>query len=211
MPERRRPAIFLSVLVAAMLAATVTASVASASPEWHFNGTLLSYGTQETVTAEATAASLTVPGLTTTCEPFVFELKVENLLGGPGVGEVTGVPLTSCHTNSAFCTVETAAAEDLPWPVHLTTIGGEHYFVIEGIKISFLYGGELCALGETVVTIKGSAGGLVNDSTHTVTFNSTTMATVGAQLKALGQKVELKGTFSWFPTGSKAGSPLTVL
>jgi len=194
-----------------MLAATVTASVASASPEWHFNGTLLSYGTQETVTAEATAASLTVPGLTTTCEPFVFELKVENLLGGPGVGEVTGVPLTSCHTNSAFCTVETAAAEDLPWPVHLTTIGGEHYFVIEGIKISFLYGGELCALGETVVTIKGSAGGLVNDSTHTVTFNSTTMATVGAQLKALGQKVELKGTFSWFPTGSKAGSPLTVL
>lgn len=209
--RRRSSALFLSILVGAVLAAAVSASAASASPEWHFNGTLLPYTTQETVTAEATAASLTVPGLTTTCEPFVFELEVENLLGGPGVGEVTGVPLNNCYTNSKFCTVETAGAESLPWPVHLTTIGSEHYFVVEGVRISFFYGGELCALGETLVTIKGSAGGLVDDSSHAVTFNATTMAAVGAQLKAFTQKVELNGTFSWFPTGAKAGLPLTVL
>jgi len=211
MRNGRRASVLLPVLLGVLLGAAATASLAEASPEWHFNGTLLPYMTQETVTAEATAASLTVPGLTTTCEPFVLELKVENLLGGPGVGNVTGVHLNKCHTNSEFCTVETASASGLPWPVHLTTIGSEHYFVIEGIKISFLYGGELCALGETLVTIKGSAGGLVDDSTHKVIFNSTTMATVGAQLKALSQNIELNGTFSWFPTGSKAGTTLTVL
>ncbi|MGH2974732.1 MAG: hypothetical protein ACRDLL_07690 [Solirubrobacterales bacterium] len=210
MHERRRARVFLSVLVGVVMAA-VSASAASASPEWHFNGTLLPYTTQETVTAEATAASLTFPGLTTTCEPFVFELEVQNLLGGPGVGEVTGVPLSNCHTNSKFCAVETAEAENLPWPVHLTTIDSEHYFVIEGVTLTFLYGGELCALGETFVTIEGAAGGLVDDSTHSVTFNSTTMTAVGAQLKAFSQKTELNGTFSWFPTGTRAGLPLTVL
>jgi hypothetical protein len=211
MRKRKAASVLLPALLVVLLATAVSASPAAASPEWHFNGTLLSYGTQETVTAEATEASLTIPGLTTTCKPFVFKLTVENLIGGPGVGTVTGVPLPSCHTNSEACTVETATASGLPWPMHLTTIGSEHYFVIEGIKISFLYGGEECVLGGVIVVVKGAAGGLVDDSNHTVTFDSTTMQTVGAQLKALSQLIDLNGTFSWFPTGSKAGATLTVL
>lgn len=209
MRTRRNPGVVLLVLLTALLATAVAASAAEASPEWHFNGTLLPYQTQETVTAKATKASLTLPGITTTCEPFTFELEVKNLLGGPGVGEVTGLPLTNCYTNGV-CTVEAVMAENLPWPVHLTTIGGEHYFVIEGIEILFVYGNPMCALYETEVLVEGTAGGLVDDTAHTVTFNSTTMATVGAQLLTFGWPTEFKGTFSWVPTGG-ASSPLTVL
>lgn len=209
MRKRMTIAVFLPSLLAALLAAAVAASAAQASPEWHFNGTLLTYQSQETVTAEATKASLTLAGITTTCEPFIFELKVKNLLGGPGVGDVTGLPLTNCHTNGV-CTVEAVTAENLPWPVHLTTIGGEHYFVIEGIEILFVYGNPFCALYETEVLIDGTAAGLIDDTAHTVAFSPTTMATVGAQLLAFGSPIEFKGTFSWFPTGG-ASSPLTVL
>lgn len=211
MLKRRRTNIFLSILFGVLLTTAAAANSAVASPEWHFNGTLLPYMTQETVTAEATEASLTIPGLTTTCKPFIFELEVENLLGGPGVGKVTGAHLDNCYTASKYCTVDSATAEKLPWPVHLTTIGSEHYFVIEGIKISFLYGGEECALDGTFVQVKGAAAGLVDDSTHTVTFDSASMKAVEAQLKALGLAIQFEGTFGWFPTGSNAGSPLTVL
>lgn len=209
MRKSRGMAVFLPALLAGLLVVAVAASTAEASPEWHFNSTLLPYQTQETATAEAAEASLTALGMTTTCEPFTFELEVENLLGGPGVGGVTGLPLTNCYTNT-HCTVEAVAAENLPWPVHLTTIGSEHYFVIEGIEILFVYGNPLCVFYETEVLVEGTAGGLIDDSAHTVTFNSTTMATVGAQLQSFSQPIDFKGTFSWFPTGG-AGSPLTVL
>ncbi len=211
MNKRKKTSVLLSVLAGLLLATAASSSSALASPEWHFGGTLLPYQTQETVTAEAAEASLTIPGLTTTCEPLILELEVENLLGGPGVGEVTGVQLNNCHTDTEVCAVETAKAENLPWPVHLTEIGGEHYFVIEGIRISFFYSGEECVLEGVQVVVKGAAGGLVDDSSHTVTFNATTMATVGAQLKALTQAIEFNGTFEWFPTGSNLGEALTVL
>jgi hypothetical protein len=79
--------VFLPVLAMAWLAVGASASSAVASPEWHFNGTLLPYTTQETVTAEATEASLTVPGLTTTCKPFVFKMKSKTCSEVPGSGK----------------------------------------------------------------------------------------------------------------------------
>jgi hypothetical protein len=210
MRKRRRPRVFLAVSIIALLTTAVAADSASASPEWHFNGTLLAYHAHETVQAEAASASWSFPGLKTTCAPVVLELKVENLLGGPGVGEVTGGTLSNCSTNAPSCTVETATAEGLPWPVHLTTIGSEHYLVVENVDFAFFYGGEECVLNETLLSAKGALGGLVNDTNHTVTFNSTTMSTVGAQLKIGSIPVEFNGVFSWFPTGG-ASSPLTVL
>jgi len=210
MRKRRQASVFMLALLTTLLGAALPASSASASPEWHFNGALLTYHTNETVEAKATSASLGLPGLKTTCEPVVFKLKVENLLGGPGIGEVTSVTLSNCHTDTPACTVEIAEGEGLPWPVHLTTIGTEHYFVVENVDLEFFYGGEECALNETLLAAKGSLGGLVDDTNHTVTINATTMSAVGAQLKIGSMKVEFNGVFSWSPIGG-ASSPLTVL
>lgn len=209
--RKRRAATGLAAgLIAGLLTSAIAANPAVASPEWHFNGTLLPHGTQETVEAEAATASVGIPGLKTTCEPLVFELEVENLIGGPGVGEVAGVSFFYCHTDTPACTVEIAEAGGLPWPVHLTTIGSEHYFVVESVDFEFLYGGEECALSETWLSVKGSLGGLVDDSSHTVTVNATTMAAVGAQLNIGSFGVGFDGVFGWAPIGG-AAAPLTVL
>lgn len=202
---------FVAGALAALALCAATAGAANAAPEWRFGGKLLS-GAAETVELKAAKASLTIPGLTTTCEPFVFELKVENAGGGgAGMGEVTGVPLNNCYTNSKYCPVEWAQAESTPWPVRLTTPAGQDYLVIEGIKIAFMYGGELCVLGETEVVVTGTAGGIVNDVTHTVTFSASTFTATGTQLKALGSKIEMNGVFGLAATGANAGLAVTVL
>jgi len=191
----RATATFLAVLSAVLLASALSASAASAAAEWRFGGTLFT-GSGETAEAKAAKASFTVPGLTTSCEPFVLELEVENPGGGgAGVGEVTGVLLGSCKTNSKFCTVESAQAEGTPWPPHLATVTGEHYLVVEAIEVAFIYGGELCALNETEIVVKGSAAGLVNDSTHTASFGASA----------------LSGVFALAATGTNAGLAVTVL
>jgi hypothetical protein len=202
---------FMAGTLAALALCAATAGAANATAEWRFGGTLLS-GAAETVELNATKASLTIPGLTTTCEPFAFELTVENPGGGgAGVGKVTGVPLNNCYTNSKFCPVEWAQAASTPWPVRLTTLAGQHYLVIEGVKIAFMYGGELCALNETEVVVKGTAGGLVNDLTHTVTFSASSFTATGTMLKALGSKIEMNGVFGLAATGANAGLAVTVL
>jgi hypothetical protein len=197
--------------LAALALCAATAGAASAAPEWRFGGKLLS-GATETVELKATKASLTIPGLTTTCEPFVFELKVENPGGGgAGVGKVTGVQLNNCYTNSKFCPVEWAQAASTPWPVRLTTVAGQDYLIIEGVKIAFMYGGEECALSEIEVLVTGTAGGVINDITHTVTFTSSTFLATGTQLKALSSKIEMNGVFAIAATGTNAGLAVTVL
>lgn len=206
----RRARILVTGTIAALALCAVTAAAANAAPEWRFGGTLLSGA--ETVELKAAKASLTIPGLTTTCEPFLFELKVENAGGGgAGVGKVTGVPLSNCYTNSKFCPVEWAQAENTPWPVRLTTVAGQDYLVIEAIKIAFMYGGEECALGGTEVIVTGSAGGVVNDVTHTVTFSASTFTATGTMLKALSSKIEMNGVFALAATGMNVGLAVTVL
>lgn len=192
--RRRAMSAFLVILSAALLTSALSASAASAAPEWRFGGTLLS-GTSETIEAKATKASFTFPGLTTSCGPFVLELEVENPGGGAGGGEVTGVLPGSCVTNSKYCTVESAQAVGTPWPVHLTTVTGEHYLLIEAIEMAFIYGGEECVLNETEVVVKGMAAGLVNDSAHTASFSGST----------------LSGVFSLAATGANVGLAVTVL
>src|SRR6478609_1641126 len=142
----------------AILAAVFAAS-AGATPDWKFESKSLE-GT-ETILGGALESSMTIPGLTTKCENFLYKLSVKNE-GGTGKGEVTEVPLYNCTTNSKFCTVETIGAEKLPWPSHLSTVSTTSYIVIEGVKVAILYGGEACVLGETLVTVTGSAGGSID-------------------------------------------------
>jgi hypothetical protein len=179
-----------AVMIVAALSA-VTAASASASPAWRFNGTELS-GT-ETIVGAAIESSLTIPGMTTTCNHFLYRLNISNS-GGTGKGEVTELPLFECHTNTK-CTVGAIQAEKLPWPAHLTTVAGKNYIVIENIRVGILYGGAGCAVAELTVPITGSAGGLVENSTETATFSPTTFSATGTSLKFGSNKVEWNGLF----------------
>ena len=138
----------------------VFAATAGAEPTWKFEGKELE-GT-ETILGGALESSMTIPGLTTKCENFLYKLTIKNEVG-TGKGEVTEVPLYNCTTNSEACTVETIGAEKLPWPSKLTTVSPSNYIVIEGVKVGILYAGEECALCEILVTVKGSAGGLIDN------------------------------------------------
>lgn len=179
-------------LAALAVLCAMFATSASAAPAWKFEGKSLE-GT-ETVVGAAIDSSLTVPGLTTKCANFLYKLSVKNE-AGTGKGEVTELPLYSCTTNSSACTVETIGAEKLPWPSKLTTVSTTPYIIIEGVKVAILYEGEECVLGETLVTVTGSAGGSINNTTETATFNSATLSASGTELKALSQKIEWNGLF----------------
>jgi hypothetical protein len=178
--------------VLAVLLCALFASSAGAAPSWKFEEKSLE-GT-ETILGGAFESSMTIPGLTTKCENFLYKLTIENS-GGSGKGSVTELPLYNCSTGSKFCTVETIGAESLPWPSHLTTVGSSNYIIIEGVKVAIYYGGKSCVLGETLVTVTGSAGGVVDNKAETATFNATTFSATGTVLKALSQKIEWKGVF----------------
>jgi hypothetical protein len=179
-------------LAALAILSAVFAAGAGAAPAWKFEGKSLEGS--ETILGAALDSSMTIPGLTTKCENFLYKLTIKNE-AGTGKGEVTEVPLFNCTTNSAACTVKTIAAEKLPWPAKLTAISTSNYIVIEGVKVAILYAGAECVLGGTLVTVTGSAGGLINNTTETATFNATTLAATGTVLKAFGQKIEWNGVF----------------
>jgi hypothetical protein len=68
------------------------------------------------------------------------------------------MPLSNCSTSNPACSVSSIKAEKLPWTAKLVTVGASNYLVVEGFKLSVLYAGEECVLGETVATFSGSAG-----------------------------------------------------
>jgi hypothetical protein len=175
----------------AILAAVFAAS-AGATPAWKFEGKALE-GT-EVVLGGALESSMTIPGLTTKCENFLYKLTVKNE-AGTGKGEVTEVPLYNCSTNSKYCGISKIGAEKLPWASHLATFSSSPYVVIEGVKVGILYSGEECVLGETFVTVTGSAGGVIDNTKETATFNAATLAASGTELKALASKIEWNGVF----------------
>lgn len=189
--NRKANILVRGVLLALALSAVFAAS-ASASPAWNFAGKALEG--KETILGGAIDSAMVLPGLTTKCEDFLYQLTIQNE-AGTGKGEVTEVPLYNCTTNSKYCTVKTIGAEALPWAAHLTKIEPSNYIVIEGVKVAILYAGELCALGGTTAKVTGSAGGIVDNVTETATFNSSTFATTKTELKALGGKVEWTGVF----------------
>jgi hypothetical protein len=189
---RTKQTTFGAALAALALLCALFATTASAAPAWKFEGKSLE-GT-ETILGAAIDSSLTIPGMTTKCENFLYKVKIKNE-AGTGKGEVTELPLYNCTTNTKNCTVNAIAAEKLPWASHLATVSTSNYVVIEGVRVSIEYGGLACALNETIVPVTGSAGGVVDNTAETATFNSTTLSATKTELKALGTKIEWNGVF----------------
>jgi hypothetical protein len=190
--NRKSTSLFLRGVLAVLALSAVFAAGASASPAWKFNGEELK--TTETVMGAAIDSQLTIPGLTTKCANFLYKLSISNS-AGVGKGSVTELPLYNCTTSSEDCTVKTIAAETLPWAAKLTTITSKNYIFIEGVKVGIVYAGEFCSVKGLLVSVKGTAGGLVDNTTETATFNSSTFATTGAKLMALGSSIEWQGVF----------------
>lgn len=187
-----RKIILLLASVAVLIVSATAAATASASPAWKFNGTELTG--KETIVGAAISSSLTIPGLTTECKHFLYNMKISNT-GGKGTGEITELPLFECTTQTKTCTVASIEAKKLPWPTHLVTVGTKNYLVVEKVEVEINYAGELCAFSETPVILKGSAGGVVENSTQTAEFNKTTFTATGTQLKVGATPVEWKGLF----------------
>lgn len=190
--NRKSMNLFLRGVFAALALSAVFAASASASPAWKFNGEELK--TTETVVGAAIDSSMTIPGLTTKCENFLYKLSISNS-AGVGKGSVTELPLFNCTTSSKYCAVETIAAESLPWAAKLSTISSKNYIIIEGVKVGIIYVGELCSVDGTLVTVKGTAGGLLDNTTETATFNASTFSTTGTKLTALSSSIEWQGVF----------------
>ena len=189
---KRKTSIFMRGVFLALALSAVFAASASASPAWNFEGKALEG--KETILGAAFESSMTIPGLTTKCENFLYKLTIENS-GGTGKGSVTELPLYNCTTNSKYCTVKTIGAEALPWPSHLSKVEVTNYIVIEGVKVAIVYAGELCALGGTTAKVTGSAGGSVDNTTETATFSAATFKATKTELKALGSAIEWTGVF----------------
>ncbi len=204
--NRKVKSVFLGV-IAALVIGAVFAGSAAAAPNWKFEGKELT-GT-ETIVGAAFESSLTVPGLTTKCENFLYKLTISNS-AGTGKGEVTEVPLYNCTTDSKACTVEAIAAEKLPWPAKLTTVSSQNYIVIEGVKVGILYAGKECSVGGTLVSVKGTAGGLLDNVAETATFNAASFAATKTVLMALGTAIEWKGVFPTEAFEWHRNQPLTV-
>jgi hypothetical protein len=188
----KKMAATLAAVLAMMAMGSVLAASAGAAPQWKFNGTTLTG--KEDILGAATSSSLTIPGMTTVCEHFLYNMEIENS-AGTGKGSITELPLFECHTSSGKCTVEAIGARKLPWPTHLVTASGKQYLFVEGIEVGILYEGPLCALAETEVIVTGTAGGLISNETETATFNSTTFSATGAKLKVGGTAIEWNGVF----------------
>lgn len=187
----RRYTAALAVLVVLAASAAFTA-VASASPAWKFNGTELSG--KETIVGAAISSSLAIPGATTECAHFLYNMKISNT-SGTGKGEITELPLYECKTTTGTCTVSSIEAEKLPWPTHLTTVSGKDYLVVEDIKVGIVYSGATCSLAEEKVRVSGTAGGVIENTAQTATFNKTTFEATKTELKVGSESVEWKGLF----------------
>lgn len=191
--NRKTKSIIMRGLVTALLASAVFAASAGASPAWKFEGKELT-GT-ETVLGAALDSKLTVPGLTTKCANFLYKLKISNA-SGTGKGEVTELPLYECTTDSPeVCTVKTITPETLPWASKLTTVTPNNYIVIEGVKVAIVYAGVECALGGLTVKVTGTAGGKVDNTAETATFDAASFSATKTKLTAFGSSVQWEGVF----------------
>lgn len=183
--------IFLGGLLAAMMLSAAFAGSAFAGPQWKFNGTTLAG--EETIVGGAEKSGLTITGMTTTCANFLYEIKIKNS-GGTGAGSVTDLPLFECTTDTK-CTVEAIEPWGFPWTAGLKTISTQNYVEIKGIHVSIVYGNPLCALYETEVEVEGSAGGLLNNTTESATFDEASFKATSTKLSAFGNEVKWKGFF----------------
>lgn len=181
----------LGVMLAAIMLTAAFASSASAAPAWKFEGKALE-GT-ETILGGAEKSGLSMWGMTTTCDNFLYEVDIKNE-AGTGKGSVTSLPLFNCYTNST-CTVEAIEAETFPWPAELKTVSTSNYLVIKNVNVWVLYGGWFCPLWGVWAHVTGTAGGLIDNATETATFSSSSFKATGTKLEALGEGVEWNGKF----------------
>jgi hypothetical protein len=180
----------LVLALAAVLAISAGATAVASASVWKFNGTELSGN--ETIVGAALSSSLSIPGATTECAHFLYNMKIKNT-AGTGKGEITELPLYECTTKSAVCTVKSIEAEKLPWPTQIKTVAGKDYLYVEGVSVSIVYTGERCSLGH--IRVAGTAGGLIENATQTATFSKATFEATGASLKVGSSSVEWNGLF----------------
>jgi hypothetical protein len=191
--NRKTTRTFLLGFLAALMLSAVFAGSAGAAPAWRFNGEELK--SPETIVGAAEKSGLTIPGMTTTCENFLYTIVISNT-AGTGSGSITELPLYNCTTNTK-CTVTSITAEKLPWAANLSTISSKNYIIIKGIKVSILYGGKLCVVNGVTGEVEGSAGGWIDNTTESATFSPATFSTTKTELKMLGTTIEWNG---FFPT-----------
>jgi hypothetical protein len=192
--NRKATSILLRGVFAALAVSVVFAGSASAGPTWKFEGKALEGS--ENVVGGAEESGMTVPGLTTTCDNFLYNISIANS-GGTGEGDLEEVPLYDCHTDGDACTVDAIEPLGLPWDSSLSTVSTSNYITVKGVEVDILYGGEECALSEILVSVTGSAGGLINNTTESATFNSSSFSATKTKLSAFGQSVQWNG---FFPT-----------
>ncbi len=184
--------IFLGgLLTALMLSAVFAGTAAATGPQWKFNEKVLSG--EETILGGAEKSSLEIEGIITTCDNFLYEIEIKNS-GGTGSGKVTDLPLFNCYTDGV-CTVEAITPTGFPWSAGLETISSKNYIKISGVHVSIVYGDPECALFETEVEVTGNAGGLLDNTTESATFNSASFAATKTQLSVFGTPVKWEGFF----------------
>lgn len=194
MKGKKTTAVAMVAALAVLCAAFATS--AAATPTWQFKGKALE-GT-ESILGGAYESSMTVPGLTTECENFLYKLKIANK-SGAGTGELNEMPLFECSVNpeeeEVACTVGSIGAENMPWPSHLATFSGKNYVVIEKVDVGIVYAGEECVLNEILVSVTGSAGGVIDNTKETAEFNATTLSQSKTSLEAFGNEIDWIGLF----------------
>jgi hypothetical protein len=160
----------------------------------------------EAITGSATASTLALPGLTTTCD-FSYGATISNN-GGTAEGSVTSMTISNCSTDGV-CTVTSAKAETLP-SIHTKAISGSNYLTLDGIKIGITYGNPLCVLDETNLAYNRSAGALFDNASSTFTFSPASSEATGSKLTAFSTTVKWNGLFSTASTGAHKGQALTL-
>lgn len=183
--------IFLGGLLAAMMLSAAFAGSAAAAPQWRFNGTALTE--EETIIGAAEGSALKISGMTTTCANFLYEINIANS-GGAGTGSVTDLPLFECSTDTK-CTVEAIEPWGFPWSANLKEVSGKNYIVISGVHVAIVYGNPLCAFYESEVEVEGTAGGLIDNTTESATFDASSFTATGTALKSFGTPVTWTGFF----------------
>jgi hypothetical protein len=183
---RARKNIVLLTLVAVMVSSALTASAASAKPDWKFNKVELKG--PELIAGVAGPSSLALPGVTVTCEHLAFVMSISNV-GELGRAELAELWPFECHTTNPACILEGIEAKKTPWPAHGALL---NFLVIEGIDISIKFGGSMCAFAG-VVEITGTAGGRFGNSA--LEFNKGTFEATGTLLRVGGARVEWTGLF----------------
>ncbi len=67
--------------------------------------------------------------------------------------------------------------------------------MIEGVRVTIVYGNPLCVLYESEVEVEGTAGGLLDNETESATFDNSSFEATGTELETFGNAVEWNGFF----------------